>query len=150
VRLDLPAAARCRGRIPPPSLAPPAPARPPHRRPHAPAPSLPPIFAALPDDLYQIAIMIDELKHEDVQCRLNSMRKLTIIGAPRYCVFAPPRAETTRLSRTHFLALYWHAYTDAVGGKHWRSLNFCDAFLAVNGKLSLTPLLTPCVSLSPE
>jgi len=34
----------------------------------------------LPDDLYPIAILIDELKHDDVQCRLNSMRRLDTIG----------------------------------------------------------------------
>ena len=32
--------------------------------------------ASIPEDLYPIAILIDELKHEDVQGRLNSMRKL--------------------------------------------------------------------------
>ncbi len=32
-------------------------------------------------DLYQIAILIDELKHSDVQCRLNSMQKLPAIAA---------------------------------------------------------------------
>ena len=31
-------------------------------------------------DLYPIAILIDELKHEDVQCRLNSMRKIDSIA----------------------------------------------------------------------
>ena len=34
----------------------------------------------IPEDLYPIAILIDELKHEDVQCRLNSMRKLPAIA----------------------------------------------------------------------
>jgi serine/threonine-protein phosphatase 2A regulatory subunit A len=32
------------------------------------------------EDLYPIAILIDELKHEDVQCRLNSMRKIDSIA----------------------------------------------------------------------
>jgi serine/threonine-protein phosphatase 2A regulatory subunit A len=32
------------------------------------------------EDLYPIAILIDELKHEDVQCRLNSMRKIDTIA----------------------------------------------------------------------
>ena len=36
--------------------------------------------ASIPEDLYPIAILIDELKHEDVQCRLNSMRKLPAIA----------------------------------------------------------------------
>jgi hypothetical protein len=39
-----------------------------------------PSRAGVPEDLYPIAILIDELKHEDVQCRLNSMRKLDTIG----------------------------------------------------------------------
>jgi serine/threonine-protein phosphatase 2A regulatory subunit A len=34
----------------------------------------------VPEDLYPIAILIDELKHDDVQCRLNSMRRLDTIG----------------------------------------------------------------------
>ena len=36
--------------------------------------------SSIPEDLYPIAILIDELKHEDVQCRLNSMRKLPAIA----------------------------------------------------------------------
>jgi len=37
--------------------------------------------SSIPDDLYPIAILIDELKHEDVQCRLNSVRRLPAIAA---------------------------------------------------------------------
>ena len=33
------------------------------------------------DDLYPIAVLIDELKHEDVNVRLNSMGRLGDIGA---------------------------------------------------------------------
>ncbi len=41
----------------------------------------------IPDDLYPIAILIDELKHDDVQCRLNSMRRLDTIGKCRMLSF---------------------------------------------------------------
>lgn len=34
----------------------------------------------LDDSLYPIAILVDELKHEDVQLRLNSIKKIHIIG----------------------------------------------------------------------
>ena len=40
----------------------------------------PPLAASEGDELYQIAILIDELKHSDVACRLKSMRKLPQIG----------------------------------------------------------------------
>eukprot|EP00967_Tisochrysis_lutea_P151041 scaffold293206_cov32-Tisochrysis_lutea.AAC.5 len=33
------------------------------------------------DSLYPIAILIDELKHEDIQLRLNSIRRLPTIAA---------------------------------------------------------------------
>ena len=36
---------------------------------------------SITEDLYPIAILIDELKHEDVQCRLNSMRKIDSIAS---------------------------------------------------------------------
>ena len=32
------------------------------------------------DDLFDVAILIDELRHEEVQYRMNSMQKLTVIG----------------------------------------------------------------------
>mmetsp|Transcript_3158 Transcript_3158/g.4932 ORF Transcript_3158/g.4932 Transcript_3158/m.4932 type:complete len:81 (-) Transcript_3158:1856-2098(-) len=32
------------------------------------------------DDLYQIAILIDQLKHEDVQLRTNALRSITKIA----------------------------------------------------------------------
>lgn len=32
------------------------------------------------DSLYPIAILVDELKHEDVQLRLNSIKKIHLIG----------------------------------------------------------------------
>jgi hypothetical protein len=32
------------------------------------------------NSLYPIAILVDELKHEDVQLRLNSIRQIRIIG----------------------------------------------------------------------
>eukprot|EP01138_Halocafeteria_seosinensis_P002055 gb/GECG01002104.1/.p1 GENE.gb/GECG01002104.1/~~gb/GECG01002104.1/.p1 ORF type:complete len:615 (+),score=93.63 gb/GECG01002104.1/:1-1845(+) len=32
------------------------------------------------EDLFEIAVLIDELRHEDVQYRLNSMQKLTVIA----------------------------------------------------------------------
>ena len=35
------------------------------------------------DSLYPVAVLIDELKHEDVSLRLNSMRRLCAIGATR-------------------------------------------------------------------
>ena len=31
-------------------------------------------------DLYQIALLIDQLKHDDVQIRANASRSLTVIG----------------------------------------------------------------------
>jgi len=31
-------------------------------------------------ELVKVAVLIDELKHEDVQLRLNSMRQLAVIG----------------------------------------------------------------------
>lgn len=33
------------------------------------------------DSLYPIAILVDELKHEDVQIRLNSISRIHVIGA---------------------------------------------------------------------
>jgi hypothetical protein len=33
------------------------------------------------DEMYSIAMLIDELKHEDMQLRLNSMRRLGIIAS---------------------------------------------------------------------
>jgi hypothetical protein len=33
------------------------------------------------EDLYQIALLIDQLKHDDVQIRANASRSLTVIGA---------------------------------------------------------------------
>ena len=33
-----------------------------------------------PEDLYQIALLIDQLKHDDVQIRANASRSLTVIG----------------------------------------------------------------------
>ncbi|KAJ0389977.1 hypothetical protein P43SY_010654 [Pythium insidiosum] len=38
-------------------------------------------MAAPDDSLYPIAILVDELKHEDVQLRLNSIRKIHIIAS---------------------------------------------------------------------
>ena len=40
-------------------------------------------MAAVPldSDLFAIAILIDELKHTEISCRLNSMRKLAQLGA---------------------------------------------------------------------
>ena len=32
------------------------------------------------DDMFAVALLIDELKHEDVQYRLNAMRNLTVIA----------------------------------------------------------------------
>lgn len=32
------------------------------------------------DDLYQIAILIDQLKHEDAQLRVNASRNISKIG----------------------------------------------------------------------
>lgn len=37
------------------------------------------------DSLYPIAILVDELKHEDVQLRLNSIKKIHLIGT---CAFS--------------------------------------------------------------
>jgi hypothetical protein len=39
------------------------------------------IFITLDDSLYPIAILVDELKHEDVQLRLNSIKKIHVIGS---------------------------------------------------------------------
>jgi hypothetical protein len=33
-----------------------------------------------PEDLYQIALLIDQLKHDDVQIRVNASRNLPLIG----------------------------------------------------------------------
>ena len=38
------------------------------------------------DDLYPIALLIDELKDENVQFRLNSMQRLETIGAYKFVV----------------------------------------------------------------
>ena len=37
-------------------------------------------MATDPEDLYQIALLIDQLKHDDVQIRANASRSLTVIG----------------------------------------------------------------------
>ncbi len=44
----------------------------------------PPLVVNPSDELYHVAILIDELKHSDVSLRLNAMRKLQVIGA---CVY---------------------------------------------------------------
>lgn len=46
------------------------------------------------EELYQIAILIDELKHSDVNCRLKSMRKLPVIGAVAACARPHKPART--------------------------------------------------------
>jgi hypothetical protein len=33
-----------------------------------------------PEDLYQVALLIDQLKHDDVQFRMNASRSLTVIA----------------------------------------------------------------------
>jgi len=38
------------------------------------------------EGLYPIAVLIDELKHEDVMLRLNSIRRLGTIGALLWCL----------------------------------------------------------------
>lgn len=50
------------------------------------------------DSLYPIAILVDELKHEDVQLRLNSMRKIHIIGARvlGLCCALEAKVQTSR------------------------------------------------------
>lgn len=49
------------------------------------------------DSLYPIAILVDELKHEDVQLRLNSMRKIHIIGACRILCCGAERLKARAL-----------------------------------------------------
>lgn len=39
------------------------------------------------EDLYQIALLIDQLKHDDVQFRVSASRSLTLIGRGRYVIF---------------------------------------------------------------
>ena len=33
-----------------------------------------------PEDLYQVALMIDQLKHDDAQLRVNAAKNLAVIG----------------------------------------------------------------------
>lgn len=41
---------------------------------------LPPCFLADSDELYEVALLLDELRHQDVQVRVNAMRQLPRIG----------------------------------------------------------------------
>ena len=45
-----------------------------------------------PEDMYQIALLIDQLKHDDVQIRVNASRNLPLIGMTKHdrviCVIA--------------------------------------------------------------
>jgi hypothetical protein len=59
---------------------------------------------AVPEDLYPIAILIDELKHDDVQCRLNSMRRLDTIGEGARRVFRFLALALTKLEVTPSIA----------------------------------------------
>lgn len=47
-------------------------------------------MADIPDDLYPIAVLIDELKNEDVQARLNSISRITTIAL----ALGPERTRT--------------------------------------------------------
>ena len=33
-----------------------------------------------PEDLYQVALLIDQLKHDDVQFRITALKSLKVIG----------------------------------------------------------------------
>ena len=60
------------------------------------------------DSLYPVAVLIDELKNEDIQLRLNSIRRLSTIAVAL-------GAERTRNELIHFLngasTPEWHKYT---------------------------------------
>jgi serine/threonine-protein phosphatase 2A regulatory subunit A len=47
-------------------------------------------MADVPDDLYPIAVLIDELKNEDVQSRLNSISRISTIA----CALGEERTRT--------------------------------------------------------
>ena len=57
------------------------------------------------NSLYPIAILVDELKHEDVQLRLNSIRQIRIIGTSLVPVSAPTCSRLERVLHSHLVSV---------------------------------------------
>lgn len=63
----------------------------------------------VPDDLYPIAVLIDELKNEDVQARLNSISRITTIAL----ALGPERTRTELMT---FLQGEWGSFLTMTHG----------------------------------